>query len=176
MSSFSTVIPMFGTPLLVLYCMVGAASVKYPVFEGALVWVVLLGFLSLAVYFSWRLCFASTDGENLYLWSYRGSDKVSLANIKAVAAITKGRNPRIEISFRAPSKLGAKVIVIPPVGLSEDLYWDVYDLLAASAAAATHDLGDTADPRHTHQKQRKFVILIWLGIVAVALLLLCLVP
>ena len=176
LSSVTTLVPMFVRPLILVWCLVGSTVAAYREPHGIVAVIVVGAFILISGYYSWHLCFASTDGESLFLWSFRGAATVALSDIQSVEATSKGRTPRIEIHFRAPIKFGKKIIIMPPGSFSGDAFWNVYEFLAESADEAKHDQEHDVSSRHAAGKRQKFMLGIWLVLVITVLALFYSVP
>jgi hypothetical protein len=176
LSSFTTLFPMVVYPLFLLLCMVGLAGKPPPLLAGLLFWAILIYLFYLSAKFSWRLCFASTDGVNLFLYSYRGLDSVPLTDIRAIKALSRSEPAYIEIALDPPIRLGASVAIMPPIGFTKAAFWNVYELLADTAKDASHDVKELGDSRRAGKNFRTVAVAVWIVIVVGAVLLLALKP
>lgn len=176
LSGYGTFLLKIGMPLVMGFVFINTLVLSFRPDRpaGLFVVVLLLGlFFGATLRFAWPLCFATADSKNLYVWSLRGSDRVPLVNLKRVVAISRSRTPMIQMEFDPPTKLGKFLTIIPPMDLSREGLWSVYEFLSEHASNADHDAELPNEQSSSTQKQ---ALLVWLIVVLAIIGLFLLVP
>ena len=161
LSSTFTIIPMFALPAFLAWVLIVSilSALIHGTTLGSLITLAIVGFIfALILNYSWKLRFASIDASRLYFWSYRGSSSVPLGDIKQVKAVSSSRNPRIEVVFGDETQMGNKITIMPPLSISGERYWDVYELLIASAVTVEYNIRDIAARRKSDRRMSSAVI------------------
>lgn len=169
LSSPMTAAFMFIMPLFMVWVFAGmvisAATLRNPPLNPIVGFVVVTFIAIIGFRYSWQLRYASTDGVTLFLWSYHGRENVALSKLEHVAAISRGRSPRIEITYPSDTQLKQEIAIIPPMGFSLRAFWDAYEFLASHAKTAKRDgQADPGRPKHV-DPLRVAIFVIWLLVV-----------
>jgi len=168
MSSATTVFPMIFLPLIMLSVLVGSVVSAFEQGNAIPVFAV-LPFVVFSFWFSWRIHFVSTDGNRIYLWSYRGSKEALLSEIQSVRAFSRSKTPRIELTLKLSSGAISKISFLPPIGFTTDRFWDEYEFLSQYAENADHDVPQSSNPRESANSKNSVILIIWV-LILVAIL------
>lgn len=166
LSSYGTFLPQLAIPLVISWTiieMIFAELSQGNATPNLIGWGVVLGaLLAVSLSFAWYLAFAWADGEIIHAWTIRGRAEIPFNTIRAVTAVSKSRYPHIVLLLDPPAAgLGAKIIIMPPIGLTKEQFWAIYESLSGYARRADHD-GDDAGVRGRQASRTWIAPVLWL--------------
>lgn len=133
--------------------------------------VICAGIFMGSLWFFRNVVFARTDGSRLSFWSYRGSTTIGLSEVSKVIGYSRQGMRYIVLELATKTRLGSRVVVIPPIDNSGQKFWDAYEFLADKADDANHDEPGTDDPRSATKSGYRWMLFAWLAVFAAVVIL-----